>query len=270
MNQLSEYSHEDILQANLSSIADLLEKDWDWLLCLCGDERVGKSTLAIQIGKAIGERVGRPFGMRNCVFDWNYLRKTALELPNRSPIFYSESRILSRERLSQFNIAVMSALSVIGYKNHFIMINFPQFRELDPYLKNHRIKTRIEVKSYMGERGMAIFYARVKKDHPDHRGRTVWWDYAFTYHFDAISKEKGWDKETIRLWKDYLKRDQKEKERLLGGEGLDPRSESIIRLRKKGYTQYQIGDMWGIAQPRVSQIEKELREQGFFRELGTE
>ncbi len=263
MSQFSEVAEEDILRANLSSIADLLVDDWDWLLCLGGDERVGKSTLGIQICKAVAERTGQEFTLDNCCYDWNYLKRTAIELPNRSPLFYSESRILSRERLSHFNIAVMGALSVIGYKNHFIVINFPEFNELDPYLKNRRIKTRVEVKSYMGQRGFAHFYARVKRDHPDRRGRTVWWEYAFTYHFDKISKENGWDDNTVDLWLAYVTRDQEEKERLLKEDISDWRIGVTMRMREGGQTFKDIARALGMTERNLYRLVKGWRDGGY-------
>lgn len=249
----------DILQSNLNSIAELLKDDWDWLVCLNGDERVGKSTLAVQMGVCIDPH----FSIRNCVYDWNKLRRTALDLPKRSAIFYSEARILSRRRLSHFNVAMVEALSIIGYRNQFFMFNFPDFWELDPYLKNHRCRTRVDVKSYMGHRGIAHFYARVKKPFPDRRGRSVWWKYAFTYHFKRISRQDGWDDEMVRLWEEYVRRDQREKERLLSDDPSDYRVGITMRMRQRGHTFKDISAALGMTDRNLYRLVKGWRKEGF-------
>ncbi len=157
----------------------------------------------------------------------------------------------------------MNALSVIGYKNHFIMINFPEFNELDPYLKNRRMKTRVEVKSYMGQRGFAHFYARNKRDHPDRRGRTVWWEYAFTYHFDKISRENGWDEETVQLWQAYVARDQEEKERLLESASGQWELEVTMRMRKEGQPVRSVANAIGVSERTMYNYLKGWRDAGY-------
>lgn len=249
----------DLLHANLDSIRELLEDDWDWLVCLSGDERVGKSTLAVQMGLGID----KDFSLEHCVYDWNRLRRTALDLPKQSAIFYSEARILSRERLSQFNIAMVEALSVIGFRNQFFMFNFPDFWELDPYLKNHRCRTRVDVKSYMGHRGIAHFYARVKKPFPDRRGRSVWWKFAFIYHFDGISEDNGWDNRTVKLWKDYVRKDQKEKERILSEDPSDFRLGITMRMRRGGWTFKDIAAALGMTDRNLYRLVKGWRNDGY-------
>ncbi len=241
----------DILAQNLARIRDLLREDWDWLTCFDGYERVGKSTLALQTCLMIDP----DFGIEKVVFDWEGLKEVLQEAPKHSAIFYDEARMLTRERLSRWNIAMMQALSIIGFRNQFMVFNFPDFWELDPYIKDHRCRTRGFVRTMNAQRGYAQFWASKKAPFKSKRGRSVWWEPAFSYTFTGMDDTPHYD-----LWKDYLRKERAAKTRLLEN-GTNSRDERIARALGFGMKQAAIAKYEGLSQQRISSLKKTLKVQ---------
>ncbi len=249
----------DILQLNLENIAELLRKDWDWVVCYDGYERTGKSTLAMQTAIMVDKHF-EDYGLDHVVFDWTDLTKAAKDAPSYSAIWYDEARMLTRERLKPWNIAMVRTLSIVGFKKHFFEFNFPDFWELDPYIKDHRCRTRGLVQSFHGERGFAHFWASQKRAFKSKKGRSTWWEPAFNYRFSSFEDRRSDWYEYRHLWREYVKVEQEAKTSILDDSGIDYREQIIKNLLGKGHPQRVIADAIGLSRPRVSRIIKDMRE----------
>ncbi len=249
----------DRFTQNLQNIAALLKKDWDWLVCIDGYERTGKSTLALQMCRVVDPN----FDIDQVVFDWNDLKRLALELPRCSAIFYDEARMLTRERLKEWNIHMMQALSVIGFRNQFFIFNFPDFWELDPYIKDHRCRTRIYVSSYRGNRGFARIY--VAKRYPFRSRsthRSIWWDYSFTHRFSGYDQDDGWSLEDVQFWEEYRTREEKAKIGLIENPINDVDLRVYKNMKADGNTLQKIADTLGKSRRELSRDRSRWKDGG--------
>ncbi len=249
----------DILQANLENIGRRLRDDWDWVVCLDGYERVGKSTLAMQMNLMVDDRF-EDDGIDRIVFDWNKLRKTARESRPYSAIWYDEARMLTRERLSPWNVAMVRTLSIVGFKNDFFDFNFPDFWELDPYIKDHRCRTRVLVKSYHGNRGYSYFWVASKRPFKTKKGRSTWWKFAFPYHFDSFEDRRSEWYEYRHLWREYQRLEREAKTSILDEDGIDWRATVILNTIKGGGTQADAARALGCSQPHIVTLTKKFFE----------
>ncbi len=139
---------------------------------------------------------------------------------------------------------MMKALSVMGYKHDFISFNFPNFWDLDPYLRDHRCAARILVRSYMGIRGKATLFVARKADFPGIGGRKVWWEEAFDIEFLGFD---SWSEPYGEFWARYEELDQKAKEKILIGDFFDWRQTAYKNGKAAGMTDKEIAKVIGIS-----------------------
>ncbi len=249
------------LDANLDAIRYLIqEANWDWLVCYDGDERVGKSTLASQVQFKMDGRLRRDVETESWDRVFSHFAHSFPDLiqnvegtPKSSGHFHDEASLLWREQLQPWNIQMVKTLSVIGYRNAFLSFNFPDFWSLDPFLRNHRCRTRVLVQSFKGNRGYASFYARIKKAFPDRSGRIVWWVPAFNIEFQSLDE---WSDPYREFWARYEERDQDTKRRLLRTMGVDWRYDVYERARSKGMTYKDIASLLGISRRQLQNLRK--------------
>ncbi len=111
----------------------VLTKDRDWVLVIDGEEGVGKSVLAQQVGKYLDPN----FGIRNIVFNSDeFLKK--IKDPKTKPgttIVLDEafSAASSRASLSEVNRAMIGVATEMRQKNLFVILCIPSFFDLDKY-----------------------------------------------------------------------------------------------------------------------------------------
>ncbi len=163
-----------------------------------------------------------------------------------------EASLLAREAMSPWNIQMMKALSVVGYKHDFISFNFPNFWDLDPYLRDHRCASRILVRSYMGDRGRATCFVARKADFPSASGRKIWWDEAFDIAFTSFDT---WSDPYYEFWARYEKEDRKAKEEILKGE-VDWREKVYENGKELGMTETHLAKVLGISRSQLWNLRK--------------
>lgn len=261
----------DILEGNLRNVARLLRDDWDWVTVIDGYERVGKSTLALQMSMLVDffrrhgleePYVPEPMDLSHVVFDWKSLKNAAVSLPHYSAIFYDEARMLTRERMKEWNVAMVQALSVIGFRNQFFVFNFPDFWELDPYIKDHRCRIRVHVRSWKGHRGYSLHYVAKKRPFKSKSTRrSTWWEFGFHYTFASL-EDASWSDEVQDFWRRYREKEVRAKEKILTDEEENPRETYIIRMVLAGHTDRVIADGLPIGISQVSKDRQRLQADG--------
>ena len=146
---------------NIDSIMNLVKgHDWDWVMLIDGPERSGKSDLATQV-QAYANNFSDP--MKNIelsVWTFDGLKKVAIDAAKGSCITFHESGIYGREYKKKVNMEAVRVFTTIGAKNLLFIMTFPSAHMLDPYLRNHRIRTRGYVHTINGERGYVKWYVR--------------------------------------------------------------------------------------------------------------
>jgi len=151
-----------LLKSNLDLIKSVLKKDWDFLLCIDGEERAGKSVLAQQIGYYLTD--GK-MPIENICFTPKEFRERVINAPKYSCIVFDEAfrGVSSRGAMSETNKVLCSLLQEIGQKNLIILILLPSIWDLDKYVSLHRCKGLIHVHTGINkERGFFKFYKKEK------------------------------------------------------------------------------------------------------------
>ncbi len=140
-------------RANLEVVASLVKNNnWDWLHVNSGMERSGKSSLALLQANYLSRHAKNPL-----FFDWeNFstlffyeprLSEKLLKIPDKSVVIIDEGGEVLFSRLSMHRgvIRAIQALMTYGAKNIFLIINIPNWRWLDKYLREARIRSLCEV-----------------------------------------------------------------------------------------------------------------------------
>ena len=138
-----EYYLDGYLQQNLDKIKDHIKLDWDYFLVIEGEERTGKSTLALQIGKYIDPN----FSIDNIAFDGEQFREKLKNAKHGSVLIFDEAgtALFSRESQDELQRILVKAFMTMGVKNLFIVLLIPAFLFLDSYLRKQRGQSLIKV-----------------------------------------------------------------------------------------------------------------------------
>lgn len=157
------YYMDDRLERNikLKIIPSLGNKDKDCVVCVDGPEGAGKSTLAMQIGKAVDPTLD----LSRVVFDAESFRQAIFKAKKGQCVIYDEAftGLSSRTSLSSINTALVSLMMQMRQKNLFIILVLPTFFLLDKYAALFRTTALIHVYENKGIRGYFRVYNRVKK-----------------------------------------------------------------------------------------------------------
>lgn len=153
---------EDLLHANIQSVlTQVRERNWDWIVLLDGPERVGKSLLATQILLDTEDFSSNPMrALNHLAWDFITYEKRLRDLPRGSCIVYHEAGLLGRESNSKMNRRMVKIFTASGARNMLTVLTYPSFRLVDPYLRNHRIRTRGYVHTRNGERGYVKWFVK--------------------------------------------------------------------------------------------------------------
>lgn len=152
---------QDVEYKNLEIFAKILkkriEKDWDVVIAITGEEGSGKSNLAIQIGK----RVDPEFSLER-----NELKTTNIEeieqklknLRKGSVIIADEAikMLYKREWMTSSQIFINKLYTLARKENKITILCIPRFSDLNEYFRNHRVKFWIHILS----RGHAVVFTK--------------------------------------------------------------------------------------------------------------
>jgi hypothetical protein len=151
----------DFMKANLDIARREIKKDFDIVLIYDGQERAGKSTVAMQHAYY----VDRSFNLsRVCMTPEEFIR--AIKKAERyQAVVFDEAftGLLSRSAMSKVNKALVTMMAEIGQKNLYVFIIMPNYFMLDSYIALHR--------------SIALCHCYVVKDREKwHRGNFAFYD----------------------------------------------------------------------------------------------
>jgi len=135
-------------------------KDWDIFIGICGEEGVGKSTLAVLIAWYIDNA----FSVKKNVIGSPNVREVSEhllhKLPKRSPVILDEAIKLLYKLGWQTaaQILINTVFSVCRARNHIVLLCMPRFLDFNEYNRQHRVKIWVEVV----ERGHAFVFIKDK------------------------------------------------------------------------------------------------------------
>lgn len=150
------------LQTNMDLARKVIQKDWDMLFTVDGNEGSGKSVFAMQIAKYCDPS----FNLERVVFTPSELRKAIINAEKYQAVLYDEAYtgLSSRATMSLINRTLISMLAEIRQRNLFVFVVMPCFFDLDKYVALWRSRGLFHV--YTGkafERGYFAFYNIDKK-----------------------------------------------------------------------------------------------------------
>lgn len=175
---VAEYRMDNFLRSNLDTAKKAVEKDWDMIFVVDGEEGTGKSVWAQQA--AFYCEPGEEF----CSCDWKKptpheglcisrivfnpddFKKAVTNAHKFQVIILDEAYggLSSRAAMSSINRSIIQMLTVIRAKNLFIFIVLPTFFDLDKYVALWRSRALINVYSPGEfERGCFSFYGKNEK-----------------------------------------------------------------------------------------------------------
>lgn len=167
------------------------EEDMDYVLVVTGRERIGKSTLALQIAKMMDPK----FQVDQMVFDIPQLYNKVYQLEKGQAVVIDEgaTSFFSRESMRDDNIEGVKLLTVMGERNLFVILCVPSFFIIDKYIREHRVSALIKVVA----RGKFQFYSKQKLKQSYYnlkRNKYIWQSPSFEERFTKV---------TGKIWEDY-------------------------------------------------------------------
>lgn len=225
--------------ANVKNIMRLVRtKNWDWVMVLDGDERVGKTDLGALVLIEAQPSVKRAIecedwekSLRPIAWEFDGLMNLVRDLPKGTALVYGEASILGREAMKEYNLRFVRIMATVGLENRLYIFTWPDFWMMDPYLRDGRCRTRGFVTSSRGERGYGTWYIRKRYPFPRPGGETVWWQPAFDFRFPAVY---SMGKSFAEWWARYEEREKTAKRKILEGASPDVRRELAVNLHREG------------------------------------
>jgi len=111
----------------------IVKNDLDFLLVITGRERIGKSTLALQIASIVDP----DFKVDQIVFDIPTLYKKVYELNKGQVVIIDEgaTAFFAREAMATDVREGVKLLTVMGERNLFVILCVPNFFIVDKYIR---------------------------------------------------------------------------------------------------------------------------------------
>jgi hypothetical protein len=143
-----------ILKSNIADIARLVKtQNWDWLDLNSGIERGGKTSFALEKAWEFSKTHGLSFdwseSLSHLYFFEPNLSEKMMDLPNKSVAIIDEGgeMLFSRMAIDRMVIKIVQTLMIYGAKNIVLMINIPNWRWIDIYVRQARARSLFEIKT---------------------------------------------------------------------------------------------------------------------------
>lgn len=137
-------AHMELLKKDLDRIMDYIKtKDKDCFICVEGQERVGKSTLALQMAMHADPN----FPVDNIIFTKEEFIKKVLNSKKGEVVVVDEGGLLfhSLEGGTKESRIVQQLIQVMGMRNLLVILCSPELRTVNRYVREHRINFLIKV-----------------------------------------------------------------------------------------------------------------------------
>ena len=152
---------DDMLLKNLLASKKAIKNDWDMFFVVDGQEGVGKSVLAQQIGVICDPTLC----LERITFSAATFKKAILSAKKYQCVIFDEAygSLASRRAMSLTNHMLVDMMAEIRQKNLFVILVLPSFFELDKYPAIHRCRCLIHVYHHRFQRGFFRLYSYKKK-----------------------------------------------------------------------------------------------------------
>lgn len=198
---------DEMLASNFMDITySIRNLSWDWLNVNSGIERGGKSDFGLSQAWWLSHEGGMKFdwspAMSNVFFYEPAMAEKMMTVPDESVVIIDEGgeTLFSRKAMKREVSEIIQTLMRYGSKRIFLIINIPDWRWIDRYIRTSRVRSLIKIKTkaqkimvdgrltMVRERGFYRFYTRnmVKRasKKKEHLG-----DPAFFGVFESFGKE---------------------------------------------------------------------------------
>lgn len=191
------------LQKKLENIKKIIEKNWDCVILIDGEERSGKSTL----GKTIACYLNPDFSVNNISNSVEETKKKIAELPDKKVLLIDEGSLVfsSKDAMLKAQKELLKILDVVGQKNMTLIIILPSVFDLIKQIAIRRSRFLLHVYTdrdmnrgrflYFGKRKKAKLYelgkknfGSYKKPRADFRGRFTMFN-PFGKEYDSLKKK---------------------------------------------------------------------------------
>jgi hypothetical protein len=179
----------DLLRVAAQNIRrKVVNEGWDWVTVITGGEGVGKSTLAIKWALLYDPEFNPAEGV---VFDIDELLGLFARSGKGDIVVGDEgvNGFFNRDAMTKENKAAATTGMVARGMGIHLTLLIPNLNHLDPYWREHRVKTWIHVKG----RGKAIY--RVARRHEFSRG--TYWQPQFRHYYGPVADN---------IWSPYMER----------------------------------------------------------------
>jgi len=121
-----------------------LRTDDDHLTVICGDEGIGKSTIGLQFGAVVSPH---SFSVAHVCYTLSDFSNCIFKAKKTDSIVCDEGLLFSfsREAISGANKMFVKLLSICRQLNLHIIINVPNFWNLESYAREHRVKSLLHI-----------------------------------------------------------------------------------------------------------------------------
>jgi len=198
-----EISIDGYLQRKLDNIKKIIQRNWDCVILIDGEERSGKSTL----GKTIACYLDSNFSVKNISNSIEETKKKIAELPDKNVLLVDEGSLVfsSKDAMLKAQKELLKILDVVGQKNMVLIIVLPSIFDLIKQIAIRRSRFLLHVYAdkdmnrgrflYFGKKKKAKLYelgkknfGSYKKPKSDFRGRFVKFN-PFGKEYDSLKRE---------------------------------------------------------------------------------
>lgn len=155
-------SMDGYLQKKLENVKKIIQKNWDCVILIDGEERSGKSTL----GKTIACYLNPDFSIHNISNSVEDTKKKIAGLPDRKVLLIDEGSLVfsSKDAMMKAQKELLKILDVVGQKNMTLIIILPSVFDLIKQIAIRRSRFLLHVYTDKNmNRGRFLYFGKKKK-----------------------------------------------------------------------------------------------------------
>lgn len=235
-------------------IVDAVRHEWDRVIMITGDERIGKTTLGLQLALKLAKRLGRNFNAANICFTGEQLLEAMGRAEDGDIILLDEAgaAMLAIEHWQDVQRQLVKCFQVIGKKHLIFILALPHRMLLNKQIRERRVHYWFHCVTWGKRRG----YARLREARTTEWKVAAWWDGLFTILFPKFRGD---------LWEAYEQKKDDELQKLLRVRGSLERKYKLHAYRAvqqlsldDRFTQDNVGEILGWSRGHVRNILREI------------